>query len=219
MKRYILDLAVFLVLLCVDISFQLSTSKLNKESACPNADDIAPCTCYASSDNKWVDLDCSMVKDSDQLGNIFQANFPVKQFSQLVISNNQHIKELPEGVFNDVAFETISIQRTSLSHVDEGTFKGSKDVLKSLKIVQSKLTDDGFPFSSLKSYKALEVFHLSFAKLTKFPKISSDSLARVNFLSNKIHEVATDSFDDLPHLIEVGIGKNGLKEIPEGVVS
>ncbi|XP_047495011.1 oplophorus-luciferin 2-monooxygenase non-catalytic subunit-like [Penaeus chinensis] len=181
---------------------------------CPSDVDVAPCVC--SFDGASLDLDCSSVKDLDDLARVFQAEFPFPSFTSLAIADNpQLVGELPGGIFGPVTFQNITLVRTNLSAVSDTAFTSSASRLQVLDLGSNALTS--FPFATLGNYFLLQHLDLKRNKLGRISDLESSSLEFLKLDSNPLLELTANTFADARYLRALYLNDASLKEVPVGL--
>ena len=156
-----------------------------KAFPCPNSTAIAPCVCEISEASELI-LDCSGGESLDQLSEIFRQNFPVKQFDEFWIQDNDNIHYLAD-IFNGLSFRFIFLNNMSnLTEISNFAFYDSRSTLENMYIDVSNLDESTFPFSNLGQYTELNSLTIATSNLTSWPLFSSSSIKHVNFFGNHI---------------------------------
>lgn len=102
---------------------------------------------------------------------------------------NKDIVDLNKYLFNEITFEDITLfGLENLASVESDFFSSSKDRLHTIRIFQSQLTSETFPFSSIDKLPILRHLEVSQAQLGVIPKLSSSSLSFINLS----YDIATD---------------------------
>ncbi|XP_063592162.1 oplophorus-luciferin 2-monooxygenase non-catalytic subunit-like [Penaeus indicus] len=181
---------------------------------CPFDVDVAPCVC--SFDGASLDLDCSSVKDLDDLARVFQAEFPFPSFTSLAIADNPHLEgELPGGIFGPVSFQNITLVRTNLSAVADTAFASSASRLLVLDLGSNALTS--FPFATLGNYFLLQHLYLKRNRLGRILDLESSSLEILKLDSNPLLELTANTFTNTRYLRALYLNDASLKEVPVGL--
>lgn len=190
--------------------------KVNEsEALCPEPQDILPCVCTNVSLSS-MKMDCSEIVDEYELMNVFSAFFPVTNFDKLVIANNNYLTTLPNGVFNNVSFRSISIYRGVLEIIEEAALSSSFSTAESLMLYQNKISD--FPFHVLSSFIRLTILSLADNHLQGLPDLSSATLEHLYLDNNPLGQVATTTFTNTPALSVIYLQETGLQEIASGML-
>lgn len=194
--------------------FPAAPRKEERGLPCPSDADIAPCTC--SFDGASLDLDCSSVKDLDDLTRVFEADFPFTSFTSLAIADNPELKgELPGGVFGPVTFQNITIVRTKISAIAETAFASSASRLTFLDLASNDLTS--FPFVTLGDYFVLQHLDLKKNQIGGVSDLVSSSLEYLKLDSNPLSEFDATTFSNALYLKGLYLNDIGLKEVPVGL--
>ncbi|CAL4256050.1 unnamed protein product, partial [Meganyctiphanes norvegica] len=183
------------------------------EIRCPNALDILPCVCVSNSDPALF-MDCSLVSDTEELINVFQATFPYSEFEVLHIMYNFSLTTLPTGVFGNVTFSTVLMNHGNLQTVEEGVFRSSLPRLKHFTLSYNLITT--VPHDLLSKSDELVNLYLNNNKIVHLPIIESQSLQYVDFSANPISELKVNSFDQMPNLKDVLMVDTSISELPVG---
>ena len=142
---------------------------------CPDETDIAPCVCTFT-DATDLTMDCSAVESDVQLAAIFTQNFPVEEFYNFQINNNDKIQLLPD-VFNGVSFRYIYLSDVpNLAQITNYALADSRDTLEHIYIYDSLLTEDTFPFSTMDQYPKLNYLYINVCNINFLPAFTSSSL-------------------------------------------
>ena len=160
--------------------------KLTDESVCPEPDEILPCVCTIE-DTANIKLECTSIT-TEQLFNVFQQEFPVKNMSVLYVINSFEPLILNFST-NQLTFEEIGFNDVGSLAIYDEFLADSSARLKELKVIHAELTSDGFPFSTLPNYEVLDYIHLSRTGLTSLPTISSASLTFINIQNHDIDTI------------------------------
>ena len=170
-----------------------SSFKIHKESEtkskssfpCPEPTDIEPCTCFITAANELT-LDCSAVESLEQLGDVFRKDFPVIQFDEFRINNNNNIKYLAD-IFNGVSFRSISLNDVfNLTEITTYALSDSKDSLENVYVHGSALDENTFPFSTLDQFPKLISLTISASNLAIWPAFLSSSIEYISFYDNHV---------------------------------
>lgn len=186
------------------------------EALCPEPQDILPCICTNASLSS-MKMDCSEILDEYELMNVFSAFFPVTEFNELVIANNDYLITLPNGVFNDVSFRTISIHGGVLEVIEEAALTSSFTTAQYLMFHQNKISD--FPFHVLSSFTDLKSLSLADNNLQELPDLSSATLEHLYLDNNPLEQVAATTFANTPVLSVIYLQETRLQEIVPGTFS
>ena len=155
---------------------------------CPDETDIAPCLCTFT-DASDLTMDCSAVESDVQLAAIFTKKFPVKEFYMFLIYNNDKIQLLPD-VFNGVSFRYIRLLSVpNLAQITNYALAHSRDTLEYIRIYNSSLTEDTFPFSLLDQYSKLNSLNFDFCNIYFLPAFNSSSLQTLTIVDCHISEL------------------------------
>ena len=160
--------------------------KFSDESECPEPNVILPCVCTIE-DTANIKLECTSIT-TEQLFNVFQQEFPVKNMSVLYVINSFEPLILNFST-NQLTFEEIGFNDVGSLAIYDEFLADSSARLKELKVIHAELTSDGFPFSTLSNYKVLDYLHLSRTGLTSLPTISSASLTFINIQNHDIDTI------------------------------
>ena len=151
---------------------------------CPIAEDIAPCVC---TNDTYLVLDCSAVQTEAQLEEVFQAEFPVKEFYTFVIDSSYNLFRLDFST-NGVSFVEFLFtgSQSSIEFISEEFFRDSAATVSDIDVFSSEIGDGGFPFEALSGYPSLSIVRVTNARLTQMPIIESDSLGNLALRGNEI---------------------------------
>ena len=153
----------------------LCLSDCDAQDPCPDPEAILPCTCYQQLAS--LHLDCTQVESEEQLSQVFQQNFPVKDFFKFEMTTNSRILTLDVPT-NGVSFEYVDLfpGPFSLEAVGENFFLDSVDTLTDIRIHDTNLTTEGFIFSSMAAFPNLDMVDLSQSRLSYLPDLQNDNL-------------------------------------------
>lgn len=194
--------------------FSSASRREERALPCPSDVDVAPCVC--SFDGASLDLDCSSVKDLDDLARVFQADFPFPSFTSLAIADNPHlVGELPGGIFGPVTFQNITLLRTNLSAVSDKAFASSASRLQLLDLGSNALTS--FPFETLGDYFLLQHLDLKRNRLGRILELESSSLEYLKLDSNPLLELTATTFANARYLRALYLNDVSLKGVPVGL--
>lgn len=190
-----------------------NTSQLATKS-CPNDADIRPCECTVSSDGLYLDMDCSMVQDEEQLEAVFQADFPDSAFRRFAIHENKQLRVLRDGTFEFVTFEEIWITDGVLEKIEDAALSNSASTARSLIFNINNISV--FPFSTLGNFKELLSLDLRVNNLQGFPKLTSSTLEVLYLSHNPLGELPVDAFAGTPSIIDLHLSNNKITQILPG---
>lgn len=194
--------------------FSAASRREARALPCPSEADVAPCVC--SFDGASLDLDCSSVKDLDDLARVFQAEFPFPSFTSLAIADNPRlVGELPGGIFGPVTFQNITLVRTNLSAISDTALASSASRLQLLDLGSNALAS--FPFATLGSYFLLQHLDLKRNKLGRISDLESSSLEYLKLDSNPLLELTAETFANARYLRALYLNDASLKEVPVGL--
>lgn len=185
------------------------------EALCPEPQDILPCICTNASLSS-MKMDCSNVLDEFELMNVFSAFFPVTEFNELVIANNDDLITLPNGVFKNVSFRIISIHGGALEVIEEAALTSSFTTAQNLMLYQNEIST--FPFHILSSFTDLKTLTLADNNLQELPDLSSATLEHLYLDNNPLKQVAATTFANTPALSVIYLQETGLREIVPGML-
>lgn len=165
----------------------LAPNSIRANSTCPNAAAIAPCVClYDTAGNVY--LDCTLVESEEQLAAVFQQEFPVTALSEFFMGNNDAISVLGNFV-SGVTFQSIRLEEGPfvLEQITESFISDSVGTLTNIKIMNSQLTSDNFPFELLSMMESLEILYIDTSLISSIPPLTApSSLYLVNGLTDVI---------------------------------
>ncbi|XP_050731150.1 oplophorus-luciferin 2-monooxygenase non-catalytic subunit-like [Eriocheir sinensis] len=194
-----------LLLLCAATLTQAASeaSLAEPKSAfpCPEVIDISPCVCTLFGVD--LQLDCSKVADNTQLEQVFQADFPFKNFSLLTIIANPEdprigIVTLDENTFQDITFANIHISHTNLEFIYPTAFDKSAPMLETLIVTDSFL--QLFPFDLVDYAPFLTDLRVFRNNLIHMPEMSSDTLTYLEVAYNPGLQYGDHALRNLPNL-------------------
>lgn len=152
---------------------------------CPNATDIAPCLCSVTESNE-LDLDCSSVESYNQLTEVFRQDFPVKEFNEFRIENNDNIQYLAD-IFRGVSFRYIFLNiMQNLIQIENYAFFDSRNTLENIYISRTALDEKHFPFDTLDQFVTLSSLSVTRSNVTYWPAFNSTSIKSISFSSNYV---------------------------------
>ncbi|CAL4073746.1 unnamed protein product, partial [Meganyctiphanes norvegica] len=179
------------------------------EPPCPDAEDIAPCVCTYDSVSNVMDLDCSTVRNEEQLKLTFKTDFPFKNFNQFYLQNNYNIKVLEAGVFNGICFEIISINFNKLEVIELQALDSCYETATEMRLYGNKITS--FPFDELSQFSKLRDFDIRHNSLSLIPADAFHGLTALEGLYINLNNAdIVGKFQDLPNLTTVIFTENFL---------
>lgn len=185
------------------------------EALCPEPQDIFPCICSNTSLSS-MKMDCSEVLNEDVLMQVFSAFFPVTEFNELVIADNDYLSILPNGVFGDVSFRIVSIHGGVLEVIEEAALSSSFSTAERLMFYRNTISS--FPFHVLSSFTNLKTLSLADNSLQELPDLSSATLEHLYLDNNPLGQVAATTFANTPALSVIYLQETGLREIVPGML-
>ena len=104
------------------------------------------------------------------------------------------VKELPEGVFDNISFQHIFIDNTALERIHPSAIMSSKDHVERIVIWEGRNFKD-FPFQVLPQLQRLQDLLLFRGSLTAVPAVKNPSLVELNFQFNQITRFEENGWD------------------------
>lgn len=186
------------------------------DPTCPDPTLIEPCVCTVGSLNN-VSLDCTLVESKDQLAAVFQQDFPVKELYKFSMANNTAV-EILGNILNDVTIQRLELYPGpfALEHISEYFLIGSKDVLSDIRIRDSALASNNFPFAVLSTFEALESLEVVRSNLTWLPNITGSGLRVVRLIFGQTEEIETATFSIHTKSMAVDINSNQIHTVKTG---
>ncbi|CAG0901740.1 unnamed protein product [Darwinula stevensoni] len=188
-----------------------SASRTRGQSPCPDPEDILPCTCYHN--GNIVNVACLDATSSEQIFSVFNdVNWLFKKLTEFWIMSTEGVRELPEGVFGDVMFQSISVSQNDFVSIHPSVLLSSKDRIQDLFFFETLLEE--FPwdtFPQLTNLTEVDVIHNA---LTTLPSLQSASLGFLSVRSNQIHVI--EAAPSLPNLRQLHLDDNPISELPTG---
>ncbi|KAG7157571.1 oplophorus-luciferin 2-monooxygenase non-catalytic subunit-like [Homarus americanus] len=206
-------LTLFLAVSCHGNKLSLH-DRVATEVACPNAEDISPCTCMLY-DNEYIDVDCSLVKDEEELRHVFEASFPTTAIRTFFMYHNQNVQQLRNGVFGDATFVNLVMENNALEMVEEEVFTKSLDVSIHSSFKRNKLSD--IPLDTLPLYTSLEYIDLSENLLAGSPALSSPTIRHLDLHGNALGDLPVDTLIGIPKLTHFFASNLELTDIHPGL--
>ncbi|TOF86680.1 hypothetical protein CGJ15_25140, partial [Vibrio parahaemolyticus] len=176
-------------------------------------EDISPCIC-SFYNHEYLDIDCSLVEDEDQLRQAFLADFPSTTFRSFNMENNQKVRILEDGVFSDVTFINVFIIQGVLEEMGEATLIGSAGTLVTVSLTKNRISN--LPYGTMNSYTAMEYLDLSENLLGELPPLSSPSIKVLNIHGNSLGNLPVDTLHGLTNLTQFIANNIELTEITPG---
>lgn len=167
-------------------------------TACPVAEDIAPCVCYNVSATSY-NLDCQFIHSTDQLNAISSVDFPEKTFYQLSITESDldEIDRLPRGV----SFEHIYLQNNFyLSRVSEEALVDSYDTLTYFKADNTSLASIDFLVANLPSFTRFDHLRMHNHSVSFIDSLHSNSMTFFEVPLGNIKAIAPGESTNFPLL-------------------
>ncbi|CAL4066957.1 unnamed protein product [Meganyctiphanes norvegica] len=187
------------------------------EPTCPDAEDIAPCVCTYVSGYKHLYLECSAVENEEQLKQIFEADFPTKNFKEFRIEQNNNLKVLEAGVFNGISFDMLYIMYNKLEVIELQALDSCYETTIELHLYGNNITS--FPFDEVSQFSKLCYFSIGGNSLSVIPADVFNGITALKYIylsENKADIVGT--FQDLPNLRDLYLYSNALTTIPADFV-
>lgn len=190
---------------------------------CPNAEDIAPCTCTSTSEELLLHMQltkqirCEGITDEQQLYDIFHGSFPVKHYDKLYF-DTYLFDNLSDDVFGDIKFKTVftpNYGNGRLKSVGPETFMKMSSELEILSLDYSNFTN--FPSETLNLYPKLIYLSLRESPLESFPIIQSESLKFLDVSHGMYETIPSGAFDGMPNLESLWISSYKPFSIERGV--
>ena len=160
-----------------------------KQFPCPSDEGIDPCTCWYQDTSLF--LDCTEVPSEERLAEVFQQDFPVKDFDTFYINTTNSLVNLDFDL-NGVTFRKVKFSdgiydgSSTIETISAGLFAGSVDTLEILRVRSSNLTTEGFPFSSLSQYTRLRDVTIDGSNVETIPKVESSTLEYFGIQNSKV---------------------------------
>ncbi|KAG7161804.1 oplophorus-luciferin 2-monooxygenase non-catalytic subunit-like [Homarus americanus] len=197
----------------IEVNSRLQLVDLMPRRPCPRPEDISPCMCVYDEDDYQMDLDCSNVKNSTLLFEIFNFYpFPFKHFRKLTIYDNPSLYFLLDNVFGDIQFEEIIITRGVLQNVSDYALVNSYSTLRILDLSDNQIKS--FPFQEVSNFTLLETLDLSSNNLTSLTPLTSGSLKTLSLNHNFLSRMSADTLVGLSSLEEVHLAHVCLNYLP-----
>ncbi|CAG0879331.1 unnamed protein product [Darwinula stevensoni] len=179
---------------------------------CPNASDIAPCTCDQTSSNE-LNMDCSSVRDAGELISIFKnSHFPFKSFN-VFTAHECNVEFLSENNFGDVTFQEMYFNNCKIERVDRAAFSGMENTLRRLSFFYNKIVE--FPFAAILNRMAkLEMLDLGGNAILELPDLDCyPSMTELHLYRNQISTLQDFAFKNCPSLQKLFLGGNPMTSL------
>ena len=164
-------------------------SKTSDDSNCPTDEDIFPCTC-AYEHGIGLQMDCSHVESDSQLASVFQQVFPSNNLDRFFIQYNTHIVAL-DDVFNGVKFKEIYLFHVeNLTFFSENLLENSRDVVRSIDIHNTNLSENSFPISQIELFPELDSLSITSCQFSVVPKLKSEVNWQFEFAQHPVYELS-----------------------------
>jgi len=178
-----------------------------RHSFCPDKEAIAPCKCLISAgveNSIQLDLFCDEAISEDRLAQVFQAEFPIDEFTMFYLDSAEITKI--GNILNGVTFEDVRII-APLKSIDMNFLNESAESLTKIMLYNSSLGDDGDFWTDLSLLTNLE--HVSIEgdhSLEVLPEIHSYSLSELRFSNcNNLKSIGDDALANLPDAHSISI--------------
>uniref|UniRef100_A0A6A7G1T7 Oplophorus-luciferin 2-monooxygenase non-catalytic subunit-like n=1 Tax=Hirondellea gigas TaxID=1518452 RepID=A0A6A7G1T7_9CRUS len=183
---------------------------------CPDPKAFLPCICTAESTARIpiMDMDCSDVKNQDELINAFNTSMSYDQYRTLTIQPKVASKELTflnSESFGTCSFKAVHISGTEIIKIEDGTFDHSHDSLMILDLQFNSISI--FPFESIANYLVLTELLLNSNKITIVEQIESKFLEVLNLNTNPGISFGSGLFVAAPVLITLDLGNCDLQNL------
>jgi len=193
--------------------------QVHYDSACPDPEAIKPCKCSFDGSIKFKpSLNCFELKSIEEMKKVFQADFPTRDFKEIVISfDSREDLYFGGGILNGTRFAEIdmnlSYQNISIS---ADFMMDSNETLEELFLYGGLFSHEDFPFDSLRHYKRLNWFSIdSNDEISFMPPIVSESLANVRFNENQnLTSLSEGVFERSPNITLFDLESNYLSSLP-----
>ncbi|CAG0884912.1 unnamed protein product [Darwinula stevensoni] len=190
-----------------------ASSGLHGLDPCPHPEEILPCVCYNDEEGNYVILDCSAANSSSQISSAFNdASWPATNLTGFSLVDDNQVEELPEGVFNNVAFKTIYVDNSTMASLHPSALLSSQDQLDFVYIRLCPMKE--FPWDTLPQLTSLTALYLKYNRLTAIPSIQSPSLDQMILSHNRISNLEAEWF--APSLTFLDLSDNPISTIPHG---
>ncbi|CAG0886946.1 unnamed protein product [Darwinula stevensoni] len=131
---------------------------------------------------------------------------------RFILENNSAVKELPEGAFGEVSFESMHLVHTTVKTIRISAILSSTDWLVYLNVAANSRTE--FPFALLPQWPRLRNLNLSHNNLASIALLYSLTLEELDLSSNDISKVEEDRWVT-PNLKILDIIVKGLERLEE----
>ena len=176
-------------IISISLSDAVTRDKRTAKAICPDAAAIAPCECSVDTSDQ-LNMVCSSITSDAQLFDVFRNDFPEPNFHEFRLYLNPNFTQLGTNIFGNVTFQKIDIFDTNINLVSEYALLSSANSLYYIRIDYGHLTENTFPFSSVKDYPNLESLIVANQRdLTVIPPITSNSLTRLNLGVDSISSI------------------------------
>ncbi|CAG0894407.1 unnamed protein product, partial [Darwinula stevensoni] len=183
------------------------------QTPCPAPGDITPCICIHFEEYDEIFVDCSGAPTSEDIASAFHdATWPFTLISQFVMYDNKAVDELPSGVFGDISFQRVFIDRTIMETVHPTFMHSSLNDLRMLRIMSSSL--QRLPWEILPQFAVLQFLDLRNNSMTNVPAIESASLEKLFLYDNNITSLKGGW--STPNLIMLKMNGNPITQFPDG---
>ena len=194
-------------------TFGVGDGAIPRAFPCPDEYEILPCVCTAAADFT-MDMDCSAVKNSNELALIFSKTFPSQNFDNLFIIGNKAIKTIRVNDLGHANFKKITITEGILESLVHGALINSYDTLVTIDLSNNHVTD--FPFDEISSFKNIEELYLNSNALGTFPHLYSSSLRIIEMSDNPLFMISSTDLQDLTNLEKIILQSTELSSVEPG---
>ena len=153
-----------------------------RRERCPSAKDITPCRCE---DSVFLNLDCSNALNISEITEVFQKDFPTKEFDDFTIFYTTSLTHL-NFTTNGISFRAFIFTGHSIESIAKEVFRDSSQRVTHIEIIDTKITNEGFPFEALSDYPKLLAFEMLNSRVSSMPNIESQSMDILMLGDNQI---------------------------------
>ena len=162
---------------------------------CPASADISPCVCnYEIVDGTGrLYLDCTHVTSEHQLDNVFQQNFPVKNFYEFRMNSSSALTVLDTDC-NGVNFERIYLDPGpfTIQHITDHFYSACSNHLTDVRVCNSQLTSVPFPPFPLNN--AVDYFSVYDSKVAEIPTVVSSNIYLFTVADSNVTDITPGKY-------------------------
>lgn len=177
------------------------------QAACPNANDIKPCTC----DDEG--LMCLNLLNNSELRRVFTAPSKRQAIRRVWIFKT-NLTELPETAFGDYIIRDLFLDLNGIEKVHRNAFGEASRTLQSLSLVRNSLQKlPLWDLANMKRLRQLGLGHNNLRVIKSGAFSLNGALESLDLSHNLIEKLEPNAFSGLSEVSLIDLSQNNLKEI------